>query len=181
MNGRGPIVLLRPRSEAPSLNIPLASRSILWLLPRDAGLSGPMQTLVNSASLMCVLASTSTLLAELLFRVSAVECTVHCYRHTSVVCRLAIAARPQSGSTRWPAKPWPATEEGPWRSQSSSLMVPTNTIGWSMHARILWCANHALRWSVACTGPLRASWPGRTGRISGTGARVRARTWRRWC
>ena len=38
-----------PRGEAPSLNIPLASiaRSILWLLPRDAGLLGPMQTLVN--------------------------------------------------------------------------------------------------------------------------------------
>jgi len=48
MNDRDQIVLLRPRSEAPSLNIPLASRSILWLLPRDAGLSGPMQTLVNS-------------------------------------------------------------------------------------------------------------------------------------
>ena len=47
MNDRDQIVLLRPRSEAPSLNIPLASRSILWLLPRDAGLSGPMQTLVN--------------------------------------------------------------------------------------------------------------------------------------
>ena len=48
MNDRDQIVLLRPRSEAPSLNIPLASRSILWLLPRDAGLSGPMQTLVSA-------------------------------------------------------------------------------------------------------------------------------------
>ena len=47
MNDRDQIVLLRPRSDDPSLNIPLASRSILWLLPRDAGLLGPMQTLVN--------------------------------------------------------------------------------------------------------------------------------------
>ena len=52
MNDRDQIVLLRPRSEAPSLNIPLASRSILWLLPRDAGLSGPMQTLVNMVDTM---------------------------------------------------------------------------------------------------------------------------------
>jgi len=54
----------------------------------------------------------------------------------------------------------PATEEGPWMSQSSSLMVPKNTSGQSMHSRIFWCADDALRWPVACTGPLRASWPG---------------------
>ena len=52
MNGRCRIVILRPRAEAPSLNMPLAPRWILWLLPRDAGLSGPMQTLelVNTAA-----------------------------------------------------------------------------------------------------------------------------------
>ena len=64
----------------------------------------------------------------------------------------------------------PATEEGPWRPQSSLqlLMVPANASGQNMHLRIFWCADPALRWPVhvamACTGifPLRASciWPG---------------------
>ena len=82
-------------------------------------------------------------------------------------CRLA--ARPQSGPKWWPASQ-PATncKEGPWRSQSSSLqlVVPTNTSGQNMHSRLFWCADHALRWSVAFTGPLRASWPGHTERRS---------------
>ena len=41
-------VILSPRGEAPSLDIPLASRWMLWLLPHDAGLSRPMQTPVNT-------------------------------------------------------------------------------------------------------------------------------------
>ena len=60
----------------------------------------------------------------------------------------------------------PATEEGLWRSQSALLMVPRNTSGQSMHSRIFWCADHALRGPVACAGPLRASWPGHTERWS---------------
>ena len=72
------------------------------------------------------------------------------------------AERPETVASQ-PASQ-PATEEGPWRSQSSSLMVPKTTSGQSMHSRIFWCADDAmddaLRWPVACTGPLRASWPG---------------------
>ena len=109
----------------------------------------------------CVLAPISTLLVGILFHVSVVECT--CHQHTSTPCRLA--TRLQSGPKRWPASQ-PATEEGPWRSQSSSLMVPINTSGQSMHSRIFWCADHALRGPVACAGPLRASWPGHTERWS---------------
>ena len=62
---------------------------------------GPLATIgpfghVNS---MCVLAPTSTLLAEFLFHVSAVECT--CHRHANSLCPLAM--RPQSGPKWWPA------------------------------------------------------------------------------
>ena len=45
---------LSPRCEAPPLDIPLApiARSILWLLPRDASLPGPMKTRVNMVDTM---------------------------------------------------------------------------------------------------------------------------------
>ena len=59
----------------------------------------------------------------------------------------------------------PATEKGPWRSQSSSLMVPTNTSGQTIHSQIFWWSDHALRGPVACAGPLRASWPGHPERL----------------
>ena len=39
-------------------------------------------------------------------------------------------------------------------------MAPKDTSWQSMHPRIFWCADGALGWPVACTGPLRASWPG---------------------
>ena len=61
------------------------------------------------------------------------------------------AERPETVASQ-PASQ-PATEEGPWRSQYSSLMVPKITSGQSMHSRIFWCADDALRWPVACTGP----------------------------
>ena len=112
------------------------------------------------ANSMCVLAPaiSSTLLAEILVEfhdiVSALDCT--CHRHASAPCRLA--AGPQNGPRRWPAR-----NGGPKRrSRSPSSTVPTkiNTSGQSMQSRIFWCADHALGWSVACTGLLRASWPG---------------------
>ena len=53
---------------------------------------------VNSMTL-CVLAPTSTLLAELLFHVSTVECT--CHRHANSMCPLV--TRPQSSPKRWPS------------------------------------------------------------------------------
>jgi hypothetical protein len=84
--------------------------------------------------------------------------------HDVATCRFSISlCRAANGGQ--PASQ-PATEEGPWRSQSSSLMVPKSTSGQSMHSRIFWCADDALRWPVACTGPLHTSWPGHTERWS---------------
>ena len=79
-------------------------------------------------------------------------------RKLAVSARYEAVERPETVASQPVSQP--ATEEGPWRSQSSSLMVPKDTSGQSMHSQIFWCADDALRWPVACTGPLRASWPG---------------------
>ena len=65
--------------------------------------------------------------------------------------KLAVSACYEAAERPETVASQPATEEGPWRSQSSSLMVPKNTSGQSMHSRIFWCADDALRWPVACT------------------------------
>ena len=50
-----------------------------------------------------------------------------------------------------------------------SIVDGTDKYQWTEHALtnlLIWCADHAPKWPVACTGPLRATWPGHTERWS---------------
>ena len=87
---------------------------------------------------------TSTLLAAILFHISAVECT--CHGHATVMCRLA--TRLQRGPKRWPASQ-PASNRRRPLQVAIFIVEGTDKYQWTDHAltNLLMCRSCS---EVAC-------------------------------